>query len=143
MTDNHANNALTEIALALATAFFSIMILAMISMGAGLQADAKVSRAVVADMVLSKSDGRADNESNAASRDQPPTFLFFYRGDFYESDLTRVDPQSFSSPGPVVLAIDPSLSMEAALQARATFSRNDITVTTFTEHWLDTFKEIQ
>jgi hypothetical protein len=142
MTDSHANNALTEIALALATAFFSIMILAMISMGAGLQADAKVSKAVV-DMVLSENGVRADTESNAARREQPPTFIFFYRGDFYGSDLTRVDPQSFSSPGPIVLAIDPNLSMEAALQARATFSRNDITVTAFSEHWLDTFQERQ
>ena len=37
MTDSHYSNAMTEIALALAMGFFSVMVLAMVSMGAGFQ----------------------------------------------------------------------------------------------------------
>ena len=38
MNDSTAGNAMTEIALALAMAFFSIMVLSMISMGTSMQA---------------------------------------------------------------------------------------------------------
>ena len=147
MHDGSHNNAMTEIALALAMAFFSIMVLTMVSMGAGHSApsvavdSASVSKAD--QMSIAPSD-RAEPESSADTQPRPrDTVIIHYQGRFLNAELQPVDPAAFtgSRSGPLVVAIAPTLTLQEAMSVRAQVSATEVTVTTLDQRWLTSLKE--
>ena len=140
MTDGHYTNALAEIALALAMAFFSIMVLAMISMGAGFQAEQTGPTGVVAGIAVSPSAAAATTSRPQSSRD---TVVLYHNGAYYDPKLNRIDPAALRATGRIVLAINPALSVTKAIEARSRFAAKNLVVTTLDQRWLKAFKEIE
>ncbi len=137
MTESYYSNAMVDIALALAMAFFSIMVLAMVSMGAGFQESASP--------VELKFEGIAvappASPSGAAAKSDD-IVVIHYRGRFLDADLAALDPAQISGRGRVVLAIDPALPMADAIAVRGAVTRGDVIVTTLDERWLQTLEEM-
>ncbi len=133
MSESHYSNAMTEIALALAMAFFSIMVLTMLSMGASFQpADAP---AAAERLDLAPSTAHADgNAEDTAARE---TLLIHYGGRFLDAKLDPVDPRTIPATGPIVLAIDPALPVAAAVAIREQVPITDLVVTTLDARWLE------
>lgn len=128
-------NAMTEIALALAMGFFSLMVLTLISMGAGQgnkTAPDVVALAPMADPAQSSS------AETATSND---LIIIFDGKRFLDTKMRPVDPQTViqSMAGParrVVLALDPSLPLKEAMAARARVNAPNLVVSSLDKRWI-------
>ncbi|MFP6743049.1 MAG: hypothetical protein VCD33_15720 [Alphaproteobacteria bacterium] len=138
MTESYYSNAMVEIALALAMAFFSIMVLTMVSMGTGFQAAAPTTP-IVFDAIAVAPATSPSSESLA----NDAVVIVHYQGRFYDAELVSIDPSQIADlGGRVVLAITPSLPMTEAIAARERIAATDVIVTTLSEDWLRTLEEM-
>ena len=140
MGDTHYGNAMTEIALALAMAFFSIMVLAMVSMGAGASksvVESNIAPHIAAKLAPAKPDTPEPAQLKGQSTD---TLLIYSGGQFYDRDLKSIDPEKLSPPGRVVLALDPALAMGEALAVRAKVKTNNLIITMLDQQWTVSLK---
>lgn len=135
------NNAMAEIALALAMGFFSIMVLTLVSMGGGLTAPAAAPAAIpVAD---SGADLGRSAPADAGSRESVAReeLLIYHRGGFYDGGLAPVDPADFANRDRVVLAVDPSLPLSETLAAREQVPVRTLTLAPLDDRWRRALKE--
>jgi hypothetical protein len=141
-----SDNAMTEIALALAMAFFSIMILTMVSMGAGREtAKAAAARTDSSIRALPvQATASATNSAEQTRVHKQDKVIVFHKGVFYDPALKPADPGTVTvePPARIILAISPDLSMARALDARARFSSRDVIVTTLSDEWITRLKEM-
>lgn len=136
MDDSGYGNAMTEIALALAMAFFSIMVLTMISMGVGSADQKPVAAAVIAP---------AQPKTAAAAAIVPTDgdmVVVFYGGGFRDRNLRPLDPATIRVQGRVILALDPALPMTEALAARGRINVENLVVSVLDDRWLNRLREI-
>ncbi|MBF0368910.1 MAG: hypothetical protein HQL52_05555 [Magnetococcales bacterium] len=132
---DHSNNAMTEIALALAMGFFSIMILTLVSMGAG--------NGTVADgAALAQASASPANQSRSGVK-PIDRMIIYHSGQFMDKELQPVDPaQVVPAEGErVVLALDPEIPMSEALAVRSQVPVGDLIVSALTPEWLAVLKE--
>ncbi len=139
--DGSHNNAMAECALALAMAFFSIMVLTMVSMGASVETNRSGT----------PPSGERISISPSTPSDAPPadseagtqgTIVIHYRGGFYDARLAPLAPDAIPAEGPIILAIDPALSMAEAIAVRQQIAIPDLTVTTLDRRWLEALKQL-
>ena len=132
MADSSYGNAMTEIALALAMAFFSIMVLTMVSMSA---APEKISKDQ-AQPTINLANSNTNNNQNAAA----PTkrkLVVFWNGQFMDQQLNLLELSSLKSSKKIVLAMPPNLPMTEALAARARLEGANIVVSVLDKRWLE------
>jgi hypothetical protein len=133
-------NPMAEIALALAMAFFSIMVVTMVSMGAG-EASGRTAAPLPADGIELRPSAAPAARPRPSDRGAPePAYLIHYRGAYYDRALKPAEPAAVAD-GPLVLAIDPALPMAEAMAVRARVPGRQVTVTTLDERWLKTLQE--
>jgi len=141
-TGGDSGNAMTEIALALAMAFFAIMILTMVSMGAGGQVKMTQVGSETTRLVPSKSTavkhGRTLTKQIAAER-----IVIFAHDQFYDGELQPITPKAVARIDQPVLAVPPDLTLGQVLAAKRRLPVPDITVTTLDHRWSSTLKEMQ
>ncbi len=137
MDDTHTHNAMTEIALALAMGFFSIMVLTMVSMGAGAKTDA--APAVAAMLAPAQEDAKPAALAEVGGDD---VFVVFHRGRFFDRELRPLDPAGIAPSSRVILALDPRLPMADAVAARGRIDVPDLIVSTLDARWLETLKRL-
>ena len=131
MADSSYGNAMTEIALALAMAFFSIMVLTMVSMSATPE---KISKGQDQPNI-----NLADSAPNNTQKPAAPTkrkLVIFWNGQFMDQQLSPLELGSLKSSKKIVLAMPPNLPMADALAARAQLEGVDILVSVLDERWL-------
>ena len=134
-------NPLSEIALAMAMAFFSIMVLALISMG-GIVADhakpaiLKSSQHKIIQSTLKE----AGIPTNSAAKS---ALLIFYNKRFLNSSLEVVEPAFWQPEGEPVLAFPPTAKLSEIVTAKTVLPISDITITTLDERWLNRLKELK
>ena len=136
MIDGQHSNAMTEVALALAMAFFSIMVLAVVSMGVGPDDSSAAAELAGARIVMEPSAA----EPNAAGLPQG-TILIYFRGEFLDIDLGEIDPAGIELSEPVLLAIDPSLTAAEAIALRDQVPVSAVIITTLNETWMRSLEE--
>ena len=130
-----ADSAMTEIALALAMGFFSIMVLTMVSMGAGGLAKEKPADTVqTAALAPAKSQDKGENgQVQPAAQDM---IIIYHNGRFMDQKLGAIDPARLPMSGRLILAVAPDLPMAEALEIRARINREDLIVSTLDDRWL-------
>lgn len=136
MNSATSGNAMTEVALALAMAFFSLMVLTMVSMGTPqkLEQTAEKSSDNAPKMTL----GLTSTSSKKAEK--KPTLVVFWKGQFLDRNLHRLDMQTQKFEGRVILALPPDLPMGQALNARAKIKAGNLVVSALNDKWLDRLK---
>ena len=141
-TGGDSGNAMTEIALALAMAFFAIMILTMVSMGAGGQVKMTQVGSETTRLVPSRSTavkhGTTLTKQIAAER-----IVIFAHDQFYDGQLQPITPAAVARIDQPVLAVPPDLTLGQVLAAKRRLPVPDITVTTLDPRWSSTLKEMQ
>ncbi len=135
MEDTGYGNAMTEIALALAMAFFSIMVLAMISMGVPAESQSAATTGAV--LAKAETDAAPAAKVEQTSDDR---LVIFHDGRFWDRDLNALDPRAISNGGRIILALDPSLPMKDALGARARIDASNLVVTALDDQWLQALR---
>ena len=129
MDDGSQGNAMTEIALALAMGFFSLLVLAMVSMGAGeFASDSKLT------IVLAPSSSQ-DSGQGATALDPDSLVVVYHRGRFFDAGLAPLDPGSIDGGKRVILAFAPDVPVSEAMEARSRISAGDLLVSTLDADW--------
>ncbi len=162
---DHSTQAMTEVALGLSMAFFALLILALISMGSGL--DAGAMRAASSDekhdtnadaslryqkgIYLEKEltpDLRKDAEQmNEGERQESKRstlalkdnqlFIVFANEQFFDANLQPIKPEQLANDQSLVLAVSPELSFDKLLTLKSRFTQQDIHITALNEQWLN------
>ena len=137
MGEDHYGNAMTEVALALAMAFFSIMVLAIVSMGAVHHQDQltllqEVDKSIL--VKLSQNKIRKSASENLPMKDD--TLVIYHEGMFYNNDLAPIEPLSIKPSGRIILAISPDTEMAETLSARMRFDSQNLVISMLNQEWL-------
>jgi len=123
---------MTEIALALAMGFFSIMVLTLISMGI----DGRASQPTQA---VQLTPAESADERTGATAPRPDDLIVLYDGRrFLDTSLKPVDPAALSAGNAgtrIVLAVDPSLPLAEAMAARSRITARNTVVSTLDDAW--------
>ena len=140
------NNALVEIALALAMVFFTIMVLAMVSMSVS-------SKHVNIDNgTYGKNTAGMDVHPSSPSSDVPPDadgvnhifadeIIIYFAGKFFDADLRQISETEIQRKSPKFLAVDPKIPTEEAVNIRKKFISKSLAVTLLNGEWLKILKE--
>lgn len=130
-----ADNAMTEIALALAMGFFSIMVLTMVSMGAG-----KVDSAplVVAAALQAPAD-TAQPQSTILSSEQDQ-LVIFHNGKYFNKDMQPINLADLDFSNRIILGLSPDLEMRSAIDVRSQFKTENLVISTLNEEWVSALK---
>lgn len=133
-------NAMTEVALALAMAFFALMVLTLMSMGSDpAAAGLSLPAGVTARGESAQPKGPAPVEAVSAER-----LVIFYADSYFDSALRPLDPGAgpADSGQRTVLALPPELSLSQALVASRRLGRPDPIVTTLDAAWMARLREM-
>jgi len=143
MAGSDSGNAMTEIALALAMAFFAIMILTMVSMGGqGRSTEHQQAKTSPEQMrLLAPEDDQKDDGKGDARVLQARDLIIFANGRFLDDELQPLDPARMTAMKDPVLAVPPSLSLGEAMAVKVRLDLAGLTVTTLNQQWLDAIKE--
>lgn len=141
MEDHTTNHALTEVALALAMAFFSIMILAMVSMSIPRAAKSQTAESSV-NLPNDKVKMQQNDASSKPDNSQSPTqfshsaqqFVFYFDQQFFNQKLQVIDLSGLKQ-GEVVLALPANLTVAEALKVKGRINRSDLVITQYNEQW--------
>jgi len=135
MNETGGGNAMTEIALALAMAFFSIMVLTMISMQTSIQ-----PKQPLLGVVLTTAAG--ENSHAVITPDSEDRILIYYQGQFFDRELKPTEPTPPKVGGRVILALSPETSVKEALNVRTQVKTPNLIVSTLGERWLKSLRII-
>ncbi len=127
---------MTEVALALAMGFFSIMVLTIVSMGAGSQSN---SASVAAAVLTPPSE--PDGARGAVTVKSEDVVIVYHKGRYFDSKLAPLDPATVAAAGRLILAIDPALPLGEAMAARARVTNEGLVVSTLGPDWLRALRE--
>jgi len=138
MQSSTPESAMTEVALALAMGFFSLMILTLISMGVetGNADPARTKSAQALDILANKT-----TKGSAAIQPGSQDIILVFDGKSYRNaDLNIVSPSEITQEANengsrVILAVDPTLPFELALAAREKLPVANLVVSPFSEEW--------
>ena len=134
MDNTSYENPMTEIALALAMAFFSIMVLTTVSMGVSEKNSAAGTMLAPA---------RKGTVKAATIRAQINDIIVVYHGGrFYDRGLKPVNPLTINTSRRVLLALDPTLPLSEAISARAQINVGNLIVSTLDDHWMKTLRNM-
>ncbi len=136
MYNDNSANPMTEIALALAMGFFSLMVLTLVSMGAGNGKD-------TTSPTLKLAPAGDSAESRPGERIGPEDQLVIhFEGRFLDRDLHPLDAGSLDDQRRTVLALAPEIPLDAAMTARGELAVTNLTITALDSHWLETLERL-
>jgi hypothetical protein len=128
VNDGTQGNAMTEIALAMAMGFFSVMVLTMMSMGVGLGEKRTV------ESVLLAPPARADSAA-ADSVGKDDLLIIYDKGRYLGRDLKPLARAKIAGVQRVILAVPAELTMAGAMKARRGLDARNLVVTTLDARW--------
>ena len=126
---SETENPLTEVALALSMAFFSLMVLMLFAITNAPQSAAAQSAHI-------------KRATSAEKTDAKPAYLVFYKGNYYDEKLQPASPDSPAIDRPLLLAVVPELNVGAMMQAMRTLSHPEPEVVTLTQDWIDALEKM-
>lgn len=143
MSGGAHENAMTEIALAMAMGFFSVMVLTAMSMGVSVPADKAAARSEAQAMIAAPvaESGPAPAGAKIDRLTKEDQLVIFDGSRFFGRDLKPFDPAAVDGNRRVVLAVTPDLSMAQALDARRRIAANRLVITTLDANWRRALKE--
>ena len=124
---NDGANPLAEVALALAMAFFSLMILMLFAMVNAPKADATDVGPASVEMAVESRDPPPDNEERH--------LVIFTDGGFFDEDLNRLDPAAIDPAQPVILAVSQQMPISRITGFQRRYPDLTIEIAELTPDW--------
>ena len=141
MAYESSSNPMTEIALALAMAFFSIMVLAMISMGGAFNENRSSVKTVTSQIKLAMPAAEVIEEDYNVHRANPETLLIYWKRNLYDGALNPIEDTSLLKDKYNILAISPDLSISAAMTVQKKLNIKNHHITTLSKNWVEILNE--
>jgi hypothetical protein len=131
------SSAMTEVALGLSMAFFTLLIVALLSMsvphGVAIHDRLKSSNNTSKDLTKkTKVDIKVNNKANDDSIIQ---FAFYYNNNFYDKSLIVRTIDSFAKEAPLVIAVDPQLAFADVFALRQQVNHPKLSITLSNKAW--------
>ena len=141
--ESNQTKAMVEVALALAMGFFSIMVLAMVSMSAGTGSQGGLANFHQPVKVESqkhreiKDNSAADHKIEVKETD----LIIWFENQFLDSNLKIINPSSWlkNTPTPI-LAVAPNTGLQHLLNIKEKLESDNITITSLNDEWLKRLK---
>ena len=124
---NDGANPLAEVALALAMAFFSLMILMLFAMVNAPKADATDVGPATMEMAVESRDPPPDNEERH--------LVIFTDGGFFDENLNRLDPAAIDPAQPVILAVSQQMPISRITGFQRRYPDLTIEIAELTPDW--------
>lgn len=122
---------LTEISLALAMAFFCVMVLTLLSLP---NAEPRAGAAASGALLLPAA---APSSAVPALKPGPQDLVFLYaHGRFFDLDAKPATPPTRLGDKRVILAVDPAAPLAEVMAARARFATDNLIVSSLDARWL-------
>lgn len=143
MSGGAQENAMTEIALAMAMGFFSVMVLTAMSMGVTVPAGKAQSQSAARTMISAAiADSGAAPASGTVDKLTKQDVLVVFDGNrFFGRDLEPFNLAAIDGTKRVVLAVTPNLSMAQAIAARRKIAASRLVITTLDGAWRRALQE--
>jgi hypothetical protein len=135
------SSAMTEVALGLSMAFFTLLIVALLSMSVPQESPITklINTASTVPEALKKNEaiGIQINNNGQSKHDGNSTtqFAFYFNKKFYDSTLTVRTVDSFSIAKKLVIAVDPSLAFADVFALRQQINHPKLAMTTSNKAW--------
>ena len=128
------DNAMTEVALALAMGFFSLMVLTLVSMGSG--SSSEIEKTDFQGIQIVETDTSSGDTASVTSND---LFVMYWNDSFYDQNGDAVDPRTLEAPegGRIVLVVDPSTPFTEIVKAKSILSGHDVIVAEMSKEWVE------
>jgi len=122
-------NAMTEVALGLSMAFFSLLIVALLSISVPKKSVSKdsVNHAQSKNINISK-------EISNKSKDVVQ-FVFYFAGNFYDQNLQRQKISHFDTKQALVVAVDKQIAFSDVFTLRQQINHPNLSITTLNDEW--------
>jgi hypothetical protein len=122
-------NAMTEVALGLSMAFFSLLIVALLSISVpkSLPEESKELNADSKNITISK--------QTKSSSSGPVQFAFYYDGYFYDQNLLPKKISNFDSKQGLVVAVDKKIAFSDVFTLRQQINHPNLSITTLNDEW--------
>ena len=136
---------MTEIALALAMGFFSIMVLTIISMGSGsAPASQKIQNIALVEPVDRAEQATGSENSRKPKKPKKQKIIIFDGKRFLDTELRPIDIGTINSRESkdvvTVLAMPPEISIKAAMEARKRLKVDNLVVSHLNDAWLNALR---
>jgi hypothetical protein len=144
---NHdtSTQAMTEVALGLSMAFFSLLILALFSIGLPEQMK-KDQPSLASDEQLKLASNDTKTSTNKTSENKKQQFAFYFNGQFYDQQLNRLSSDNFDrfeTNHPLILAVQDSLPLLQIMALRKQINHPNISITMLNQKWQTQLEKIQ
>lgn len=124
---NDGANPLAEVALALAMAFFSLMILMLFAMVNAPQADGTEAAAATVEMTT--------NAKAKATDDAERQLVIFTEDGVFDSTLTPLDPAGIDTQRPVILAVSDRMPISSITGFQRQYPELTLEIAELTPEW--------
>ena len=134
MVGENQETAMTEIALAMAMGFFSLMILAIVSVGVPAKSDkADKTTALIAKFTISQSKNKSPIGKKVTKQD---VFIIFDGEAFLDQNLKTINPESIETNRRIILGLEPDFSVHRALLVQSKLKDRDVVLAALNDQWL-------
>ena len=123
-------NPLTEVALALSMAFFSLMVLMLFAIT---NTSANSPQQTV----------KALGPTSTDVEEQKPALLIFFDGEYFNEALELANPEVQNREKPLFLAVMPDLDVSTMMDARQKVTHPNLAVITLSEDWIQALNQKQ
>lgn len=133
------NNAMTEVALALAMGFFSIMVLTLVSMSVDTSKstpDSLKQKDVPNTLAVPLAQNASSKNRPGMMKPAPEDMIVIFDGQrFLDTTLKPVNPAGINTSARIILAVDPNVRLDRALAARAQLASRNVIVSSLDKRW--------
>jgi hypothetical protein len=150
---NHdtSTQAMTEVALGLSMAFFSLLILALFSIGLPAQTQKNEYMQKNPSSLTNNEQLKLAGNSPKTSPDKPPKrnkqqYAFYFNGQFYDkqSNLLHIDHFSrFDTQQPLILAVQDNLPLKQIMVVRKQINHPNLSITMLNQKWQTQLEKMQ
>lgn len=144
MIDAAPNNALAEVAFALAMAFFSLLVVSLVSMRIPQSTPLLPQNITFQSSPLSlakPSEDSPQHTTDGVYSVRPEQLILYVKGRYYDASLTPISLPFRPDANDLILGVDPTLSMAETQQVQEQLAQSNIHVMPLNQQWLETLKQ--
>lgn len=138
---DQSTQAMTEVSLALSMAFFSLLLVALISIGIPESTDAEQIKTVtVPEFVITETSSSAKH-TQAENETLATQYIFYFDSKFYDQHLRDVEMSKLDTMQKLVIAMPTDTDVSQALALQKRFGSFDLSLTIMDDKWRAAFED--